>query len=130
MNKFHARTYAALHKSASNQGPCNPDAMDVDVGDIRALTQAKRQEYFKLGKCYNCGKQGHRAFKCPKKETGGRPRSQNIRQIETRKGNYGIGPTRYGDRIATLKHLLQNLSKDEKDKLADAFDYGHDDEDF
>ena len=78
-NKFHPRTYAASHKSSSNQGPHNPDAMDVDVEDIRALTQAERQEYFKLGKCYNCGKQGHRAFKCPKKETSDRQRSQNIR---------------------------------------------------
>ena len=119
-----------MRKLSASQGPRDPDAMDVAVGHIRALAQAERQEYFKLGRCYNCGKQGHRALKCPKKETGDRPRSQNIRQIETRKGNYGIGPSRYGDRIATLKHLPQNLSEDEKDKLADAFDYGHDDEDF
>ena len=50
--------------------------------------------------------------------------------MESRKGNYGLGPSRYGDRIAHLKHLLQNLSEDKKDEIADTFDYGRDDEDF
>lgn len=42
------------------------------------LTEQEKEEYRKNGKCFNCGKQGHRSFECPDKKDKGK-----IREVQT-----------------------------------------------
>ena len=44
----------------------DPNAMDVDA-IWKAATEAEKEMYWKEGRCFNCGKQGHLSRNCPTK---------------------------------------------------------------
>ena len=78
----------ALTKKLSihtNNHQCNPDAMDVDSGNITQFTQltdTKRETLKAKGACFRCCKQGHMSRQCPLKQGGngeyGRPAPNQV----------------------------------------------------
>jgi len=47
--------------------PRDPNAMDTSAAMRKANTNKEKEEYRKMGRCFECGKQGHLAHVCPTK---------------------------------------------------------------
>ena len=58
--------------------PPRQQAVPMDVDAIHKVTEAEKKRYLAEGRCFECGKQGHMARKCPirLKKQGQKPRPQ------------------------------------------------------
>lgn len=80
-----------------------PHSTFFKKGQNRAiLIEQEKEEYRKNGKCFNCGKQGHRSFECPDKKDKGKIRVIEDTQTEEKEDPKG-----------KLQQLLKEMSKDD-----------------
>jgi hypothetical protein len=88
--------------------------------DRRRLSTEEVDEYRRLGKCFNCGEQGHITRNCPKRNQNP-PRQQwnnnkgwNRNQDNNRQGNQNNS----GGVMARVQQLLENVSLEEYGQIA------------
>jgi hypothetical protein len=106
----------------------DPNAMDVDLAEVRRMSDEERKKLRTEGRCFFCKAQGHMSHQCPKKNQPCtrnlsnfiRPRTINTRAADTEsEANTCVNTvTSLSDRKAVLRSI-QGMNMEERTQLLD-----------